>query len=71
METGFHLVQNDGNRTLVLGSNAIDKVADGIYHIGFELHGRSILKNEDGDPNNSIFDVANYLNHFLADDFSV
>ena len=36
-ETGFHLVQNDGAKTRLFGDeNAIDTVADGIYHLGFQ-----------------------------------
>ena len=38
IETGFHLVQNDGATTHLFGdSNAVNTVADGIYHLGFDF----------------------------------
>ena len=47
-ETGFHLVQNDGATTQLFGDeNAIDTVADGIYHLGFAIQYDRLL-NEDG-----------------------
>lgn len=36
-ETGFHLVQNDGANTQYFGKNLVNTVADGIYHIGFQI----------------------------------
>lgn len=35
-ETGFHLVQNDGAVAHLFGGyNAVNTVADGLYHLGF------------------------------------
>ncbi len=65
-ETGFHLVQGDGAWTAMLGRNLVNTVADGLYHIGFEVvDGR--FRNEDGDANATVGDVAAWLDYFLAD----
>ena len=69
-ETGFHLVQNDGARTRLFGKNAINKVADGIYHLGFETHRRNRLLNEDGNKNASFVKVSEWLNGLLVNDLS-
>ncbi len=63
-ETGFHLVQNDGASTNYFGKNLVNTVADGIYHMGFEIKGDRFL-NEDGDANATLSDVATWLNFFL------
>lgn len=63
-ETGFHLVQNDGGNTKLFGKNFVDTVADGIYHMGFEIKNDRFL-NEDGDANATLSDVAKWMNHFL------
>lgn len=69
-ETGSHLVQNDGARTQLFGDdNAIDTVADGIYHLGFGICGNRLL-NEDGNANATLRDVAFWLNEFLASDLT-
>lgn len=65
VETGFHLVQNDGSTTQLYGENAIDTVADGLYHLGFEIK-KGRLLNEDGDANATVEDVADWLNKLLA-----
>ena len=62
-ETGFHLVQNDGASTNYFGKNLVNTVADGIYHMGFEIKGDRFL-NEDGDANATLSDVASWLNVF-------
>lgn len=62
-ETGFHLVQNDGASTQYFGKNMVNTVADGIYHLGFQIQGDRFL-NEDGDANATLSDVANWLNVF-------
>ncbi|OQC15194.1 MAG: Bifunctional hemolysin/adenylate cyclase precursor [Alphaproteobacteria bacterium ADurb.Bin100] len=65
-ETGYHLVQNDGATTRFFGKNLVNTVADGVYHIGFEIvDGR--FRNEDGDANATVSDVADWLNYFLSD----
>ncbi len=65
-ETGFHLVQNDGANTKMFGKNFVNTVADGIYHLGFEIEGDRIL-NEDGNENATLTDLADWLNYFYVD----
>ena len=65
-ETGYHKVQNDGATTAFFGKNLVNTVADGIYHIGFEIVD-SRFRNEDGNANATVNDVASWLNYFLAD----
>ncbi len=67
-ETGFHLVVNDGARTKLFGKNAINRVADSIYHLGFETHLKNRLINEDGDKNRPFRRVAEWLNALLKED---
>ncbi|MBI4998347.1 MAG: hypothetical protein HZC22_15935 [Rhodocyclales bacterium] len=63
VETGYHLIQNDGANTDFLAENLADTVADGIYHMGFEIRDGRFL-NEDGNLNVSVADVATWLNFF-------
>ena len=70
VETGFHLVQGNGARTKLFGKNAINKVADGIYHLGFETHRKNRLMNEDGDKNAGFAKVASWLNGLLVNDLT-
>ena len=65
-ETGFHLVQNDGANTKFFGQNLVNTVADGLYHIGFEIENGRLL-NEDGDANATLDDVADWLEYFYVD----
>jgi RTX calcium-binding nonapeptide repeat (4 copies) len=65
-ETGFHLVQNDGATGNFRGNNAIDTVADGLYHLGFEISNGRFL-NEDGDANASLAQVAEWLTAIYTD----
>ncbi len=68
-ETGFHLVQNDGAKTELFGKNAVNTVADGLYHLGFKINdGR--LENEDGNDNASLKQVSDWLNSLLATDLA-
>ena len=62
-ETGYHLVQNDGANTNYFGQNLVNTVADGIYHLGFEIKGNNVL-NEDGNNNASLTDLASWINYF-------
>ncbi len=66
-ETGFHLVQNDGDTTYLFDEAAVDTVADGLYHIGFDIDG-SRFENEDGNRNVSVDTAAYWLNEILAED---
>ncbi len=68
-ETGFHLVQGDGGTTKLFGKMAINTVMDELYHLGFQINGKT-LENEDGDANQSINVVARYLNDLLEDDLA-
>lgn len=64
IETGFHLLQNDGGILQFKGRKLIDTVIDAIYHFGFPVHdGRFV--NEDGNANERAADVAGWLNYFL------
>jgi hypothetical protein len=65
-ETGFHLVQNDGASGKMFGQNFVNTVADGIYHLGFEIRNGRLL-NEDGDDNATLTDVADWLSYFYLD----
>lgn len=65
-ETGFHLVQGDGASTRYFGKNFVNTVADGIYHLGFAIENGRLL-NEDGRPNATLSDVADWLNYFYVD----
>jgi hypothetical protein len=68
-ETGFHLVQNDGASTQLYGRNAVNTVADGLYHLGFAIEGNRLV-NEDGDKNASLNSVSEWLNGLLATDLA-
>jgi len=69
-ETGFHRVQNDGAKTELYGKNAVNTVADGIYHLGFKIDDDGRLENEDGNDNASTKDVAKWLSSLLAADLA-
>ena len=64
VETGFHLVQGDGGAFRFQGRDFIDTVADAIYHIGF-IYENGRFVNEDGNANETVSDVAGWLNYFL------
>jgi Ca2+-binding RTX toxin-like protein len=63
-EWGFHAVQNDGAESQFMGRNLVNTIADGIYHIGFDIVADRFV-NEDGDANADIGDVATWLNYIL------
>jgi len=67
LETGFHVVQNDGARGYLYGERTVDTVADGVFHLGFKLDG-DYLQNEDGNDATSIADVSDWLSLLLARD---
>ena len=67
-ETGFHKVVNDGARTKLFGKNAINKIFDSIYHLGFETHLKNRLLNEDGNKNAGYKNVAMWLDTLLRED---
>ena len=67
-ESGFHKVVNDGAKTRLFGKNAINKVADGIYHLGFKSPYKNRLVNEDGNKNVPFKKVAYWLNSLLKND---
>lgn len=64
IETGYHLVQNDGaTTTMFWGQNVVDTIADGLYHIGFEVRNGRFL-NEDGNANARVDHVSHWLGYF-------
>ncbi|MEB3317570.1 MAG: calcium-binding protein [Cyanobacteriota bacterium] len=67
IETGFHLVQNNGGSTTQFGLNLINTVLDGIFHIGFAVDSDGRFRNEDGDANALVSDVADWLDYYLGD----
>ena len=67
VETGYHLVQNDGGQTTLFGKNAINTVFDGIYHIGFALTADGRFVNEDGNANAKVSDVAEWISYYYGD----
>ena len=66
-ETGFHKVVNDGARTKLFGKNAINKIFNSVYHLGFETHLKNRLLNEDGNKNARYKNVAIWLNSLLKE----
>ena len=100
VEHGYHLIQNDGGTTTLDGNagdytlnpnggdgqNLWTTVADGIYHMGFDIvSGENgalefayeyeegvdfYFLNEDGDRNQSLQDVSDWLDFFLAKDLA-
>jgi len=69
-ETGYHRIQNDGAIGIMNGKNHINKLADGVYHLGFETPYKHRLVNEDGNKNVSFRSVAYWLNKALQNDFA-
>ena len=67
VETGYHLVQNDGGNTSLFGRNAINTIFDGIYHIGFAVNADGRFENEDGDANAKVSDVAAWISYYYGD----
>lgn len=67
IEWGFHLVQADGATTEAFNRNFVNIVADGIYHLGFEVSDSGHLINEDGVTNVSVDAVAAWLNNIMFD----
>ena len=68
IETGYHLIQNDGASTRMFADNVINSVADGIYHLGFKTDKKYNLVNEDGNSNKSFEKVAFWLDMSLKKD---
>ena len=64
VETGYHLLQGDGGTLEFDGLNFVDTVADAIFHYGFAIEGDRYV-NEDGNLNQTLADVAGWLNYFL------
>lgn len=65
-ETGFLRVENEGAYVNYFGQNSVDVVANGLYHLGFDIEGDALVK--DGvAAAASVQEVAEYLNYFLID----
>ncbi len=67
-ETGFHRIQNDGAVSQIEGHNLINRVADGIYHLGYPTRFKHNLENEDGNKNVSFYSVAYWFNKYMKKD---
>jgi len=67
VETGYHLIQNDGGAFQFGNQNFANTVVDGIYHIGFEINANNQFLNEDGDANASVNSVTRWLNQLYVD----
>ena len=67
VETGYHLVQNDGANTTLFAQNAINTIFDGIYHIGFDITVDGRFANEDGNANARVGDVAEWITFYYGD----
>lgn len=63
-ETGYHLLQNDGGTLMFQGRKFVDTVVDAIFHVGFTYDAGRFV-NEDGNQNETVADVAGWLNYFL------
>jgi len=68
LETGFHLIQNDGASSRMFADNIVNSIADGMYHLGFKTNKKNRLVNEDGKGNKSFEKVAWWLDTILKDD---
>lgn len=64
VESGFHLLQNDGAVQVFQGQNAVNTVIDAIYHIGFAYSGDNLV-DQNGSLSHTTVDVAGWLNYFL------
>ena len=69
-ETGYHSIQNNGARGIAYNKNIINKLADGIYHLGFATSYKNRLVNEDGKKNVTFKNVSYWLNKSLKDDYA-
>jgi hypothetical protein len=69
-ETGYHRIQNDGALTTAYGKNAINKLIDSVYHLGFPTRFKNNLENEDGNKNASLRSVAYWFNKVFEGDYS-
>ncbi len=68
-ETAFHLVQGDGATGFVYGERTVDTLADGLYHIGFDIQwGRFV--NEDGNGNATLDQASTWLSLLLQADLA-
>lgn len=63
-ETGYHLLQNDGGNLMFQGRKFLDTVVDAIFHTGFTYSAGRFV-NEDGNANETVADVAGWLNFFV------
>jgi len=64
-KSGFHKIVKSGARTKLFDKNAINRVFNGIYHIGFPTIYKNRLVDENGDKSVSFKRVANWLTNIL------
>ena len=67
-ESGYHRIQNDGALGNAFGTNVINTLANGIYHLGFATSYDDYLMDEDGKKNVSFKYVAYWLNRVILED---
>ena len=70
IETGYHRIQNNGSKGTVYNKNLINKLADGIYHLGFYTEDDKRLVNEDGNKNVSFLNVSYWMNKSFQEDYA-
>lgn len=70
IETGYHLVQDDGGTSMLEYDDLVDSVFDGLYHLGFEIN-NGIIYNEDGNANATVGHLAHWLTWAMTGGSSV
>lgn len=71
-EAGLHAVVDAGSSSTLFGQDAISRVMDSIYHLGFGFR-KNRIKNEAGIPlgNVHIVQLAGWLDQMLSEDMEV
>jgi len=67
-ESGYNRVKNKGAKSILFDKNAINRVFEGIYHLGFESPYDTRLANEKGEESISFYKIAQWLNNLLIDE---
>ncbi len=67
--SGFHKVKDKGASTFLLGRNAVNAVAEGIFQIGFGISKNRFL-NESGKLGTTVSQVGSWLRSLLAADLA-
>ena len=64
-----HLIRGDGGTGVMFGENIVSTVGDGISTSASVRFRRHALRQRDGNDNQTVSDVADWLNYFYADQF--